>query len=318
MNRYANVLPSSSTAYTVYNIQEEDLPIVEKNMRPGGYSSDGFIAAGESLLAVCEKDFATLLKLGISCDLISDALDDLVEKAKQATAGSFANVATIGKFKVSGFRIATNGHQECPFGSLNNPCHIGRGEITIENTELRKLISFSPLLIPMIRFHGCFEGAVPSRLDPESTCQVLELTPDVGTKKRKVEEKTWKACGFFVITEEYESIAKQHAREIRVIDQFATAYLGLPCIDLDDLIPDDKEGTSFVADENPYKDLDDDIKFFFQKDTNQQTTASKQGKEYCHLFNKTARAEDFRPKINGISLNVAIVDDSISVFELDS
>ncbi|HSX26547.1 MAG TPA: hypothetical protein VLE89_06035 [Chlamydiales bacterium] len=293
---FSRVLPSSSEAYTVFNVPEEQLPELERRMRPGGYSTVGFLSQADRLIEVCQKDLTTLTELGVSCDLISNELENVIEKAniiRQKSRNMGMNEAIVdGKFKVSGVGISSNGFQECPFSKGKDPCHIGRGNYTVENLTTKESISFTPLLISMIRDHAFFEGNIEYRLDPAKACRVLGLLPDAGIKKRKIEERTWKFSSCDMITEKNEEAARKYAEKICIIDEFATAYLGLPVEDLDHLEQDDWKG-----DAPPPVD---------------------QRGRYCHIFNHKNREESFRPHVDGEPLDRSIQVRCVHVFKLHS
>jgi len=62
---------------------EENLTIadLERRMRPGGYSTGGFLGEHESLLAVISRDAHTLNVLDITFEQISDALEHILQRA---------------------------------------------------------------------------------------------------------------------------------------------------------------------------------------------------------------------------------------------
>jgi hypothetical protein len=55
--------------------------VLEKRMRPGGYSTGGFLGEHESLLMVISRDSHTLEILGITFEQIANALEDILRSA---------------------------------------------------------------------------------------------------------------------------------------------------------------------------------------------------------------------------------------------
>jgi len=201
---FSKALPSDPDAYTAFDIPDQWLPVLEDT-----YLAPAFLAPGESLRDVCAADLTALEKYGTSCDAISDALEDLVDQAKRASVAGF---------KVTHCKAALGEEQECPFSFGEGACHVGGGVCTIENLTSRKKLSFPLLLIDTIRYHAFF-GAGQNRLDPEAVCSVLGILPDVGIKKRKVEEPVWQLTAYDT------SFAAPLSKELYIIDESTTAYL---------------------------------------------------------------------------------------------
>jgi hypothetical protein len=57
---------------------------LERRMRPGAWSDDGFLGETESLSEVLARDERTLAELGITCDELADDLALLIEAADYA------------------------------------------------------------------------------------------------------------------------------------------------------------------------------------------------------------------------------------------
>lgn len=308
---FSSVLPSSSTRFTVFDIPGRDLPGYEMKMYPGGYSNAGFLGPKERLKDVCIKDLTTLVKLGISCDRVSEAMEQLIQTAKKTSQNAFQPVM-VGKFQVSGVGLVSNAPQECPFGPIRKPCHTGKGIYCVENTTTHEAVAFSPLSIDMIRDHAFFQGTTSYRVDPAILCRILEIQPDVGLKKEKVKVHTWKYVSCETISKENEAAAKQHAKAIEIIDEFATAYVGIPCEELEDLLPKKtapvESGPFSIEDFDQFKYEDDDEK----------SSKPEVEKSYCHIFNHKKRKEPFCPEVNGAPLDRSIEISCVHVFALET
>ena len=321
MNSYSTVLPSRSDAYTVYDLSKNDRPAAELRMLPGDLSRSGFLGINESLLEVCEKDLATLLRLKVSCDNISDNLEFLVESAKQAVQGTLSDVAKIGKFLVIGAHYKPDGIQACAFTKGNQPCHKSdiptyseEGEITIKNTESKKEFSFNPILIPMIRYHALFCGNVPNRLDPEIVCETLELKPDADLKKVRVEEKVWQLQERYTITKENTQLALKNTDVTLIVDDYATAYLGIANQDLRDFEWEMEQTPGSGG--TPSK-LFEEFDLCNEEIASQNLVEKKSDRLYCHVFNQKQRLSGIFPEIAGVVLDQGIVEKGIYVFELN-
>jgi hypothetical protein len=176
-----------------------------------------FLAPGERLRDVCLRDLQTLDRIGVSCDQIGDVLEGIIKKADRLFAdkreqeyqnareilresaakrarneeavlprdcqpfvpASISGVIVDQRFRVIG-GMPSMGFQGCPFSGPNSICHKGRADYTIENLCTREKVKVSQLVIPLIRDHAFFEGAVPYRVDPETLCRVLDIHPDAG------------------------------------------------------------------------------------------------------------------------------------------
>ena len=140
-----------------------------------------------------------------------------------------------------------------------------------------------------------FSRALPSGSDaytvfdvPEEELSGLEKTPHTGFKRVKIEEKTWQFRSREMITEENEKVAGKYAKKICVIDEFAIAYLGISCDDLDDLQPT-----------KGYEPIEDSFLSLFGDDDWKGEASVREKKTYCHFFNHKRRSDPFYPIVDG-------------------
>jgi hypothetical protein len=306
---FLSVLPSSSESRTVFHLLEKELQEVEANMRPGAYSEIGFLSYQDRLMQVCVHDLTTLSKLGVSCDQIGKSLQQLVDKARQAAHGDVEAIVDR-KFKVR-FGLITSGYQECPFGPLEKPCHTGAGVFTIQNMNTEESLSVTPLGIRLIEDHAFFQGNVGCRIDPETVCRVLELGSGAGLKKARVEEKLWEFVSFDLIGEEYEDAAKQHAKKIQRIDEFATAYLGIHTEDVEDLMPKNKQGYLQASDQQGIFEFSDSDEFIIPVSSGRKR--EEPSAHYCHIFNHRRRMGKFHPVVDGVAVSWVVESGFIGV-----
>jgi hypothetical protein len=166
------VLPVSKNARTVFDFSDQELSVVEERMRPGRWSTEGFLQTNDRLMSVCMQDGQTLLKENVPCHLIADVLSSIIEAAQKSNDPS---PVIWGKFKVERHNLATNGYQECPFAkSKESSCHRGRSDPTVTNVTNGISILVNNLTVDMIREHFFFQTG-PYRLDPQRAIECLEL-----------------------------------------------------------------------------------------------------------------------------------------------
>lgn len=203
--QFSTVLPTSKDAFTVFNMTEEQITAYEKELRPKASSGAGFLSASESLKDVCIRDLTFLKEKDISCDKLADTLSAIVELKDRLKD----------RFDLTSF--ATNGYQECPFGT----CHKGRKDFTLVNLKTKETLTFTDLGIELIRQHAFFQGDTPYRIDPEKAIRVLEIksgpyeriTQETLRWKRPVEER-----------QEAEEYAKKHAKRVFEDDTVRAYY----------------------------------------------------------------------------------------------
>jgi hypothetical protein len=226
----------------VLNMSDLEIERVQERMYPGKWSEVGFLGVEDKLKDTCTNDSNFLQEKNISCEQIADKLEVIVEKAKQLytdrieaeaeaedVAYNFNPLAIIdGKFKISGFALATNGYQKCPF-SERVLCGKGRQAYEITNIENGSSISLSQLHIHMIRDHHFFEGkGTPYRLEPSAACDVLELQSgfDYSLELARTTRNIWQSWIFSSeCMESHQAKLRTRCLACQVLDPSLTAYL---------------------------------------------------------------------------------------------
>lgn len=158
--------------------QQMAIAELEQRMRPGNFSSGGFLGSNESLAEVLEEDRNSLKQLGLTCHDLAGHLENLIRAALQSKNHS----TRVGHFTVT--LTTFSGFQICPWSP--NPdqgqCRAGGGvryghlDWRITN-EKRQITAQGPgLLVHLIRDHQFFEGkASPYRISPEELAKLLDL-----------------------------------------------------------------------------------------------------------------------------------------------
>lgn len=151
-----------------------------------------FLAPYETFEEVYNNDLNTLIKMGITCEQISEGLisilkdysplpwnnnnDDprlqglnIIPPTNASIYDDLNKYIIQDKFVI--VSMTTMGYQECPF------CNEGKGstDYTIVNLKTKESLQFSDLVIHLIKHHHFFEGSVPYRVDPLKAIKVLEL-----------------------------------------------------------------------------------------------------------------------------------------------
>lgn len=183
--------------------QKIEVPELEKRMRPGMYSDQGFLGEYESLEEIIDTDKRKLLELNVSYEQISHSIENLLLKWAHAKRSniqewlarstrfprlhqpettpnfSLENLPQVDKGYVFGkfhvFVTEWRGFQNCPWGCQSDT-GLGSIEFLILNRESGLYFTGSGLAVHLIRDHHFFEGkGVPYRIDPERAAKVLEL-----------------------------------------------------------------------------------------------------------------------------------------------
>lgn len=297
-NIFNSVLPKGRNAYTIFDMQEKEIDKVEKRLRPGAYSAEGFLSKTGSIRKICVQDLETLKKLGISCDQICYTLKTVIKKAQDILKQTRSQLTSdydpmesvekadeqiiFGYLKVTGAALATNGFQQCPFHKNEENCHIGRQDFTIQNVRTKESIKISSLVFDLIGSHAFFEEG-PYRVDPEKLCRVLELNPK---KYETVIEKTWEWCSADEITQEEEEAAKKYAHKVEQLGPHVTAYL-LP----------------YEEDYEEYTKLTDEQR-------------KKRNTKYCHVFVQKSLEKPESYIFDGIEIPYAFTFKNHYIFKL--
>jgi|GEM_PF-2512335 len=330
------LLPTSRSARTVFHMSEEEIIEVERRMRPGQYSGEGFLKEGERLVEVCTRDLMLLWEEKVSCDLIANVLDGIIQAAKRSE-----NEKPIvgGKFKVQGARIAMNGYQKCPFHKPSlEICHLGRQDFTITNIKNSKSIRVASLVIDMIRDHGFFESG-PYRLDPKEAIECLELQT---AEYEMITECTGEMC--YLLDEEElgieEEAAKKNASKSFLMGPCLRAYI-LPYKDrdkfenhgltLEQKIRKEAISQGKTTEEEIQKHVDSCVSFhqiIYKSKCNKSSLDSKailstvikrseeEGEEFLHIFNDSPLDKNPLTEFEGIKLSSPIKHKGAYIFKL--
>ena len=184
------------------------IPELERRMRPGGFSSVGFLGPTESLEAVLARDDQTLKELGLSHDQVANALEDVLRSAFEQRAELFERDSreyrkrerggwpSPGKRSLSADKLPRDmgylvrdvfqvcltvfrGLQECPWGCKK--AGGGSANFLILNRQLGQWLTGPDLIVHLIREHHFFEGVEsPYRVDPSRAARVLGLVSAAG------------------------------------------------------------------------------------------------------------------------------------------
>jgi hypothetical protein len=144
---------------------------LEKDMRPGGLSTAGFLGVDEKLLDVLAKDNRSVVEeLGLTHQELARHLRVLGALGSRAKGGETEFVYHGRRFKVK--VIGSRGFQESPFrdGTRTN------SEATVTNLDNGKRLHFSLLVPEMIERYGFYEGqGTRYRVDPHAVVDVLDF-----------------------------------------------------------------------------------------------------------------------------------------------
>lgn len=165
-----------------------DVPLdeLERRMRPGGWSQEGFLLQEQSLVHVMAADAAAIRQLGVTAEEIADSLERLLERGAH---GNRFRPAHIEHFRVR--IIRSHKMRTCPWAPKEFEwCRIGRGvkyltteDFEITNTRLGESLSGTTLCIHLIRDHSFFGGpGTLYRIDPEKAVRILELLSATSNK----------------------------------------------------------------------------------------------------------------------------------------
>ncbi len=213
------------------NTQHPDLiGKISQRMQPNGWSQVGFLAPGQDLVEICQKDAEILKARGITHAQIADRLEAVIMKAnhlfrqlQDLKQGEIPQAIIEDKLCVPSY-ISTMGHQECPFTQdpqkRSTICGKGSSMITIINQTSKKQIdNITELHAHLIRDHHFFEGKAPYRLDPELAIEVLGLEPNRDYKVETVSQDIWSTIrGCSVLDEDARAAAKQDCIE-SIVDE---------------------------------------------------------------------------------------------------
>jgi hypothetical protein len=150
---------------------------LEVDMRPGGYSAEGFLGKEERLLDVLVADNLFVLEQnGLTHQ---DLARPLLRVGYGAVHSKVVKTAEIryGKLRLKIHATLSRGFQVSPFrdGTKTNAF------ITVENLASGKKLKYSLLVPHMIERYGFYEGKGTSyRVDPKAIIEVFELKEEEG------------------------------------------------------------------------------------------------------------------------------------------
>ncbi|MGL5819564.1 MAG: pentapeptide repeat-containing protein, partial [Phycicoccus sp.] len=141
----------------------------EALMRPGRSSSDtGFLAAGESLAEVLERDATEVAALGVSHQLLSGLLQYVRELLGLGLDRSGPVEIDLGGQRLRLRTAATfAGAVDSPVGRS-----VSHSDYAVENLSTGARLAFNGLL-PELVARGFYEGSVPHRLEPRDILGVF-------------------------------------------------------------------------------------------------------------------------------------------------
>lgn len=170
-----------------------DKTIDESILYPNSSSEGGFLAEGEPLQGVIDKDATTLKDLGVTHKQIADRLEYVIGRALRIIHMRVFENDDLDYFKevhngidVDGIHVTWTswmGYQGCPWGCASRK-NKGRDNFALSDTDFRMskdgvVITPSKLLVHLIRSHWFFEGHTKYRLDPADAVKVLGVCPGV-------------------------------------------------------------------------------------------------------------------------------------------
>jgi hypothetical protein len=152
---------------------------LEARMRPGRFSTKGFLGPNERLADVLARDAQTMAELSVTPHSLSEHLGALLEPVVASRLSS----GRVQHYRIRLWRY--KGIQICPFAP--NPdrgqCTLGGGtryaslDWRIHNTRTHFKLGGPGLIVHLIGTHGFFEGREsPYRVDPRALAELLELT----------------------------------------------------------------------------------------------------------------------------------------------
>lgn len=153
---------------------------VERRMRPGAFSSLGFLGPDEDLDTVLNEDDVAVRRLGLHHDQLANALEMLIRPA----ADHPGRIASVGDYDVR--TTAFTGFQICPFARdpHHQQCPVGGGaryaslDWIIRNRRTSIALSGPGLAVHLIRGHHFYGGMTsPYRVDPSGLARILDLAP---------------------------------------------------------------------------------------------------------------------------------------------
>lgn len=156
-----------------------DLSEIERRMRPGAWSTHGFLLTNTSLEEVLANDAGTLASLGIAAKQVGQGLAELLEAA--GSKSDWFRPFRTGEYKVEIRR--RRGLLTCPWAPDEfEPCVVGTflpptaNEFLIEHRASGQRLEGFELSVHLIRDHAFFGGpGTRFRIEPEQAVAILNL-----------------------------------------------------------------------------------------------------------------------------------------------
>ncbi|MCX7843131.1 MAG: hypothetical protein N2489_08665 [Clostridia bacterium] len=150
--------------------QSPELQRIQENMKPGYFSSEGFLGEDARNLAdILQQDQAVVDMLGISHTEIAERMRSLTEKGMEGL-GKPVLVDDIFEVIVEDYM----GSIPCPF---SDKWHSEKRNTTVKNLLTNLVITWTDLNIHMIEAHGFYEGIGSKfRVSPDEICEILMLS----------------------------------------------------------------------------------------------------------------------------------------------
>jgi hypothetical protein len=152
--------------------QTPEMDKYQERMKAGHLTLEGFLGPDKrKLVDILIEDDATVNRLGLTHEQIAKKMYELRDAGARGL-GEFIRVEPNFEVKVESVR-----------GKLPSPFDDGKIfqkiNISIENTRLKKSLTFTELHIHMIEDHGFYEGkGHVYRLDPQQLAEILEIEPE--------------------------------------------------------------------------------------------------------------------------------------------
>ena len=148
--------------------RSEFLRAAEKRMKPGVISLHGFLGPDKRPLEdILADDDSAVRRLGLTHEQIAERLAHFTHLA----LSGYGTPMREGPFEVVAHE--ERGFVRSPFGELSR---FRKGEIRLTNLSAGDTLTWTPLLVHMIRNHGFYEGiGAVYRLEPETVKRVLGL-----------------------------------------------------------------------------------------------------------------------------------------------
>lgn len=164
--------PKCSVCKVIYK-DSVGMDKLEARLYPGASSTKGFLAFGEKLQDIIDKDAKTLEELHFTYNEIANAIQEAFNKVNEAEKASKKYEGSFSISKTTKARVIRYmGYQNCPWGCKQHEA-MGCSEYIFDNNKHRIVVP--QLITHLIREHHFFEGHIAYRVDPKIIIEMLEL-----------------------------------------------------------------------------------------------------------------------------------------------